>query len=100
MNVLVASVVVPMRYSLILTGLVLRTRSAVDADCVAPFAVHVAVACMSPLKAAGPEVTANVRLTLSPGATGPAIVSEPLLTAALQPAGRAKPSFTSVAGAP
>src|SRR5689334_12636799 len=100
MNESVASAVVPMRNSLIFTGGVLRARSAIDADCVAPFAVHVAVPTRSPLKLAGPDVTVNVRLTLSPGATGPAIVSEPPWTAALQPAGSDRPSLTSVAGAP
>ena len=55
----------------------------------------------SPLKLAGPEVTLNVALTLSPGATGPGIVSEPPpWTAALQPAGSGEASLTFVAGAP
>src|SRR3954454_11207014 len=101
MNVLVASVPLPMRNSLILTGLVLRTRSDVEADRVAPpWSVHEAVPAMSPLNTAGPEVTRNVRLTLSPGATGPAIVSEPPWTAALHWAGSEMPSLTVVARPP
>src|SRR4051794_23928151 len=99
MNVLVASVGVPMRNSLTLIGLVLRTRSAVEADCGAPWLVQDAVPIRSPLNAAGPEVTVNVRLTVSPGATGPGIVSAPW-TAALHPAGAEMPSLTFVAGAP
>src|SRR5262245_23264192 len=97
MNVSDPSDAVPMRNSLIFTGLVLRARSAIAADWAAPFAVHVAVPLRSPLKLAGPEVTVNVRLTLSPGAIGPAMVSDPV---ALHPAGRFRPSFTFVAGAP
>src|SRR3954447_8306210 len=101
MNVSVVSLPVPMRNSLILTGAVLRTHSVIDADCGAPFAVHVAVPNRSPLKLAGPDVTLNVTLALSPGAIGPGIVSEPPpSTAALQPAGSERPSFTLLAGAP
>ena len=73
MNELVALVgeLLPMRNSLILIGLVLRTFSAIDADCPSP---HVALPIRSPLNGAGPEVTLNVALTLAPGATGSASV--------------------------
>src|ERR1035438_8343815 len=62
--------------SLILTGLTLRTFSAMVSDC-GPLRVglvHETLPTRSPLKAAGPEVTLKVALTLAPGATGPAIV--------------------------
>src|SRR5580693_6709357 len=69
-----------MRNSLILIGLTLRTFSAVVSDCVPPRVgfVHEALPTRSPLKAAGPEVTLKVALTLAPGATGPAIVTDVL----------------------
>src|ERR1700724_282877 len=73
-----------MRNSLILIGLTFRTFSAVVADCVLPAVppevvfVHDALPTMSPLKAAGPEVTLKVALTLAPGATGPAMVADVL----------------------
>ena len=62
--------------SLILTGLTFRTFSAVVSDCFAPLVgfVHEALPTRSPLKAAGPEVTLKVALTLAPGATGSAKV--------------------------
>ena len=64
-----------MRNSLILTGLTFRTFSAVVSDCVWPLRfVHEALPTRSPLKAAGPEVTLKVALTLAPGATGSANV--------------------------
>ena len=64
-----------MRNSLILTGLTFRTFSAVVSDCVLPSRfVHEALPTRSPLKAAGPEVTLKVALTLAPGATGSANV--------------------------
>ena len=65
-----------MRNSLILIGLTFRTFSAVVSDCVAPLVwfVHEALPTRSPLKAAGPEVTLKVALTLAPGATGSANV--------------------------
>src|SRR4051812_45507287 len=102
MNVSVGSAPVPMRNSLILIGLALRTRSAIDADCVAPLAwlVQDALPTRSPLKLACPEVTRNVALTLSPGATGPGMVSEPPWTTELHCAGTERLSFTFVAGAP
>src|SRR3954465_11269722 len=69
-----------MRNSLILTGLTFRTFSAVVSDCFAPLAwlVHWALPTRSPLKAAGPEVILKVALTLAPGATGAAIVTDVL----------------------
>src|SRR6476646_7057645 len=62
---------VPVRNSLILIGLTLRTFSVVVAERLPPFAgfVQAALAIRSPLKAAGPEVTSKVVLTLAPGAT-------------------------------
>src|SRR5437868_6299052 len=73
MNALVGLSPVAMRNSLILIGLTLRTFSIVVSDCLAPAAgfVHEAVPTRSPLNAAGPEVTVNVALTVSPGATRP-----------------------------
>src|ERR1700723_1369960 len=73
-----------MRNSLILIGLTFRTFSAVVSECVPPAVppeagfVHEALATRSPLKAAGPEVTLKVAVTLAPGATGSAIVTEVL----------------------
>src|SRR6266511_1608276 len=71
MNELVGLSLVPVRNSLILIGLTLRTFSLVVSDCLAPVAgfVHEAVPTRSPLKAAGPEVTVKVALTVAPGAT-------------------------------
>ena len=66
-----------MRNSLILTGLTLRTFSAVVSDCFWPSGSSIeALPTRSPLKAAGPEVTLKVALTLAPGATGSAIVTD------------------------
>src|SRR5215471_1307452 len=61
-----------MRNSLILIGLMFRTFSAVVSDCVLRVVrfIHEALPTRSPLKAAGPEVTLKVALTLAPGATG------------------------------
>src|SRR4051794_13671973 len=66
-----------MRNSLILTGLTLRTFSAVVSDCLAPVdgLVHEALATRSPLNAAGPEVILKVALAVAPGAIGPAMVA-------------------------
>src|SRR5437016_1392179 len=66
--------------SLILIGLTFRTFSAVVSDCIAPLVwfFHWALPTRSPLKAAGPEVTLKVALTLAPGATGSAIVTDVL----------------------
>src|SRR5882757_1257435 len=71
MNALVGLVVMPVRNSLILIGLVLRTFSAVVSDCrpPCPGLVHEALPVRSPLKGTGPEVTLKVALTLAPGAT-------------------------------
>src|SRR5450755_4101231 len=72
MNALVELVLVPARNSLILIGLTFRTFSAVVSDCLPPCPgfVHEALPVRSPLKAAGPDVTRKVALTLAPGATG------------------------------
>src|SRR5450755_518876 len=71
MNALVELVLVPARNSLILIGLTFRTFSAVVSDCLPPCPgfVHEALPVRSPLKAAGPDVTRKVALTLAPGAT-------------------------------
>src|SRR6266487_4107689 len=78
MNELVELPVAPVRNSLILIGLTLRTFSAVVSDCLAPFIglVHEALPIRSPLKLAGPEVTLNVALTLAPGAIGSGNVTD------------------------
>src|SRR5580765_1886604 len=67
--------------SLILIGLTLRTFSTVVSDCAWPLVefVHDALPTRSPPKAAGPEVTLKVALTLVPGATGSAIVTDVLV---------------------
>ena len=76
-----------MRNSLILTGLALRTLSAMISECFAPLVwfAHEALPTRSPLKAAGPDVTLKVALTLAPGATGPvnvfAVSELPAITA-------------------
>jgi hypothetical protein len=101
MNEFVELVVEPslMRNSLILIGLTFRTFSAIAAvDCF-PLLVQEALPTRSPLKAAGPEVTLNVALTLAPGATGSANVVGPE-AAAVQPLGAEMLSFTPVAGVP
>src|ERR1017187_7323988 len=93
-----------MRNSLILTGLTFRTFSAVISDCVRPLAfVHEALPTRSPLKAAGPEVTLKVALTLAPGATGPAIVTDVSVlpgTTEVHCLGTVMLNLTAVAGAP
>src|SRR5215470_10911204 len=61
-----------MRNSLILIGLTFRTFSVVVSEWVRLFTVQEALPTRSPLKAAGPDVTLNVALTLAPGATGSA----------------------------
>src|SRR3954453_21521041 len=96
MNELVplAGLLEPIRNSLILIGLVLRTFSAIDADCPSP---HVAVPIRSPLNEAGPEATLNVALAPAPGATGAAIVFGASL---VHPLGTATLSVMSVTGAP
>src|SRR4051812_37660848 len=92
----------PIRNSLILIGLTLRTFSAVVSDRLAPFVVHAAFPTMSPLNAVGPEVTRNVALTLAP-ATTEANVCDVLLvpvTTADHPPGSVRLSRTLVAAAP
>src|SRR5512137_1946031 len=93
-----------MRSSLILIGLTFRTFSAVVSDCVRPLAfVHEALPTRSPLKAAGPEVTLKVALTLAPGATGPASVADVLVvpgTTDVHCAGTAMLSVIPAAGVP
>ena len=92
------------RNSLILIGLTFRTFSAVVSDCVAPCRfVHEALPTRSPLKAAGPEVTLKVALTLAPGATGSAIVFDVSVlpaTTEVHPVGTERLNLTPVAGAP
>src|ERR1039458_7095800 len=77
-----AGVLVLIRNSLILIGLTLRTFSAVVVANCFPLLVgfvHTALPTRSPLKAAGPEVTLKVALTLAPGATGSGIVTDVLV---------------------
>ena len=83
--------------SLILTGPTFRTFSAVFSDCVLPFVVHETLPARSPLKAAGPEVTLKVALTLAPGATGAAIIVAPEATA-VHPVGTERLNLTPAAG--
>src|ERR1039457_1705781 len=93
-----------MRNSLILTGLTLRTFSAMVSDCSLPAAslTQTAFPTRSPLKAAGPDVTLNVALTLAPGATGLANVFEvsvlPATTATHCLFGKLRLSLTRTAG--
>src|ERR1017187_5209765 len=88
-----------MRNSLILTGLTLRTFSAIAATDCFPSLVQEALPTRSPLKAAGPEVNLNVALTLAPGAIGSANEVGPE-AAAVQPFGAEMLNLTPVAGAP
>src|ERR1022692_5286159 len=94
-----------MRNSLILIGLTFRTFSAVVSECSPPPVgfVHWALPTRSPLKAAGPEVTLKVALTLAPGATGPAIVTDVLVapgTKEVHCLGTEMLNWTPTAGAP
>src|SRR3954453_963887 len=103
--VVLVGVLLPMRNSLILIGLTLRTLSAIDAARVSPdVSSHEALPMRSPLKLAGPAVTANVALTLCPGATGPGSVTDvserPGTTEVHCALGRPMLSFTPVTGAP
>src|SRR3954462_10125181 len=108
MNELVAllGALLPTRNSLILIGLMLRTFSAIAADCVAPLDEFVqdALPIRSPLKLAGPDVTVNAALTLSPGATGPGNVFDdsgpPATTEVHWPVGTPILSFTPGTGVP
>src|ERR1035438_9759904 len=91
--------------SLILIGLTFRTFSEVFSDCVLPVVrfVHEALPTRSPLKAAGPEVTLKVALTLAPGATGSMIVADvPLApeTKEVHCLGTEMLNWTPTAGAP
>src|SRR5579859_5832720 len=63
-----------MRNSLILIGRTFRTFSVIISNCFLPLAgfVHETFPTRSPSKAAAPEVTLKVALTLAPGATGSA----------------------------
>src|SRR5579862_2724877 len=99
-----------MANSLILTGMTFRTFSIVFSERVpAPASVHDALATRSPLKAAEPEVTLKVSLTVAPGATGllNVISCVPVTTdseshfwtsAVCQPLGAEMLNFTPVAG--
>src|SRR5664279_1474946 len=94
-----------MRNSLILIGLTFRTFSAVVSECFPPVVwfVHWALPTRSPLKAAGPEVTLKVALTLAPGATGSAIVTDVLVvpgTTEVHCLGTEMLNWTPAAGAP
>src|SRR5450759_159713 len=108
MNAFVVLVVEPslIRNSLILIGATFRTFCTVVSACLAPLVwfVHCAWPARSPLKAAGPEVTLNVALTLAPGATGPAIVAVfvvvPDTTKVHCALGTVILNWTPVAGAP
>ena len=94
-----------MRNSLILIGLTFRTFSTVVSECVTPLVAcfHEARPTRSPLKGAVPDVTVKVALTLAPGATGSAIVTDVLPvpgTTAVQRAGTAMLNVTPAAGVP
>jgi hypothetical protein len=82
-----------------LIGLTFRTFSTVLSDCLLPFVDHEALPTKSPLKAAGPEVSLKVALTLPPGATGAAVVVAPE-AAAVHPLGAERLNLTPAAGAP
>src|SRR3954470_24791983 len=71
MNEFVGSVLVPMRNSLILTGLVSRTRSVVVSRRQTWFfgLIHLTRPARSPSNGVRPAVTVNVALTRPPGAT-------------------------------
>src|ERR1019366_74121 len=87
--------------SLILIGLTFRAFSIAVSDWLARAIVQEALATRSPLKAAGPEVTLKVALTVAPGATGSAkvfAVSVPPETTEVQPAGREMLNLTPSAG--
>src|SRR5580693_10582184 len=93
------------RSSLIFTGLAFRTFSVIGPDCFVPLAwfVQEALPTKSPLKAADPDVTLNVALTLAPGATGPGkvfAVSELPATTADHWCGTERLNLMSAAGAP
>ena len=82
-----------------------RTFSIAVSDCVWPFAIHDALATRSPLKAAGPDVTLKVTLTLAPGATGSVSIllsafSVVPATTEVHPAGTEMLNLTPVTGTP
>src|ERR1035441_3293693 len=87
--------------SFTLMGLTFRAFSIVVSDCVPPLVVlfHAARPTRSPLKAADPEVTLKVALTVAPGATGPAIAAGVLVTA-VHCLGAEMLKLTSVTGSP
>src|SRR3979490_3429137 len=94
-----------MRNSLILIGLTFRTFSAVVSTCVPPRVafVHRALPTRSPLNGRGPEVILKVALTLAPGATGSATVTDVLAvpgTTDVHCLGTTMLNWTPVAGAP
>src|SRR3990172_2501080 len=94
-----------MRNSLILIGLTFRTFSTVVSDCVLPVVefVHETLPIKSPLNAAGPDVTLKVALTLAPGATGSAFVTDVLVVPATEEVhclGTEMLNVTAVAGPP
>jgi hypothetical protein len=103
MNELVGLPPVPVRYSLILIGLLLRTCSAVVPLCRGPWpgAVHAPRPVRSPSNGAGPEVTVKVALTLAPGATASKVwdVSSVPVTTEVHPSGFDRLSFTPETGA-
>src|SRR4051812_34303422 len=96
----VGSPLVPMRNSLILMGLVLRTFSTVEATS-RPWPVgfrHSARPVRSPSNARVLEVTVNVVLTLAPGATE--VNRDSPLAVAFHPRGTDTRNATSAAVAP
>src|ERR1035438_2977773 len=93
MNWLVGLVLVLKRTSLILIGRTLRSLAVVVSDCVRRVAgsVHSALPVRKPAADVGGEVTLKVALTLAPGATGSANVTDVLVapeTTASQAAAR------------
>src|SRR3954465_4461219 len=106
MNALVELPLVRVRNSLILTGLTLRTFSVVVSDRLPPSASSFrgALPTRSPLKAAAPEVTLKVALTVAPGATASLNVTDVSVlpgTNDVQPlSGTVMLSFTPTAGDP
>src|SRR3954471_11649651 len=86
------------RNSLILTGLTLRAFWAVLSVCVRLLAVQEALPTRSPLKAAGPEVTLNVALTVAPGAT--VSVTGAAVRVTVHCRGTVMLNFRTVTGAP
>src|SRR5919198_5268432 len=106
MNALVGLPVTPVRNSLILIGLTFRTFSVVVSARLAPFIgfVHEALPIRSPLNVAAPEVTLKVALTVAPGATGSANVTDVSVVPGTKEVhcllGTVMLNFTPAAGAP